>query len=129
MLLFPKALFLETTSEKLLKFYFSMEFLLNIFKIFSSFPLKICIFVQTREKLKQGFKFFEKSAKIMHFCNFPIKFFENFQKFSNNFRNFRPQDPLQRRSPKMFSSMFLAAPLHIYDSNRSIVLRIFNSKC
>ena len=66
MVLFPKALFL-TTFPKVAK---NAIFLLHFVKDFQNFrkiSKQFVFFLQTREKLKQGFfVFFEKYAKIMH---------------------------------------------------------------
>ena len=88
MMLFPKALFLSTTLPKIDK---NSIFLLNFHQNFQNFlqiSKQFVVFVQTRQKLTQGFEISLKNRQ--KYCIFEIclrdllKIFENFTKFPNN---------------------------------------------
>ena len=76
LMLFRKALFLATTFPKIVK---SSIFLLLFYQ---NFPT-ICVFRPNARKINAWFvKFLEKYAKIMHFCYFLKRSFENFRNSS-----------------------------------------------
>ena len=83
-MLFPKALFLATTFPKIVK---NSIFILNFYQKFSKFSQNfstICVFRPNARKFNSWVvKFFEKYAKIMYFCDFLKKSFENFRKFND----------------------------------------------
>ena len=84
--------------EIILKIDQLMNFLLFSKEIFENFLKNFpnyCVFRPKSEKF-----FFEKSPKIIHFCNFLRKFFENFQNFLASGGLRRP-GPLRARPPKM----------------------------
>ena len=104
MMLFPKA-FLESIFPKIVKkSIFLLKFYLKFLKFSQKIPNNLC-FSSNERKINAGFvKFCGKYAKIMHFCTFLKKIFENFRKFSG---------PPRGRPPKMFPlrNEILATPL------------------
>ena len=94
MMLFPKALFLATTFPKIYKnSIFLMNFYLKNFKIFQQFVF----FVQTREKLTQGFEIFCKIGENTAFLQFSYEIILQIFNNSPAFGGLSPQDPLQGR--------------------------------
>ena len=90
---------------------------LKIWKGSQNFPT-ICVFLQRHKKLTHDvLNFFEEYAKIMHFCYFLKRFFENFQNFSG-IGGFGPLTPYEA-DPKKCSSrteILSAQLLHIFKS-------------
>ena len=82
LMLFPTALFLVTTYPKLFKIQiFLLNFHRKISRFSQDFPTT-CIFNTNARNINAAFlKFFEKYAKIIHFCNFLKKSFANFETF------------------------------------------------
>ena len=73
---------------------------MTLFDNFSKFLPKF-VFLSKRKFNAAFVKFFEKYAKIMHFCYFHNKYFEIFRKFSGVRGLRHPPDPPRGRPPKV----------------------------
>ena len=100
---FPKQLFVVKRRENLTRGFeiilkidqrnaFLCCFQTNLWKFSQKFPTQLCFSSKPRKFNASFSNFFEKSPKIIHFCNFLEKFFQNFQ-------NFQASGRLRSRTP------------------------------